>query len=66
MVDFRRIAPDAAILQPEHRLAIELPGSYIFSCAGRLRSIAWLIVPDLFFIQRGDGEVAEWSKARPC
>jgi hypothetical protein len=28
--------------------------------------IAWLIVPRLFFIQRGDGEVAEWSKARPC
>jgi hypothetical protein len=28
--------------------------------------IAWLIVLDLFFIQRGDGEVAEWSKARPC
>jgi hypothetical protein len=25
-----------------------------------------LIVEGLFFIQRGDGEVAEWSKARPC
>ncbi|WP_281061515.1 MULTISPECIES: hypothetical protein [unclassified Mesorhizobium] len=25
-----------------------------------------LIVPTLFFIQRRDGEVAEWSKALPC
>ncbi|WP_146767911.1 hypothetical protein [Mesorhizobium atlanticum] len=25
-----------------------------------------LIVPPLFFIQRRDGEVAEWSKALPC
>ncbi|TPI41604.1 hypothetical protein FJW07_03580 [Mesorhizobium sp. B3-1-9] len=25
-----------------------------------------LIVPALFFIQRRDGEVAEWSKALPC
>ena len=25
-----------------------------------------LIVSGLFFIHRGDGEVAEWSKARPC
>ncbi|PBB93400.1 hypothetical protein CK215_05420 [Mesorhizobium sp. WSM3864] len=25
-----------------------------------------LIVPMLFFIQRRDGEVAEWSKALPC
>ena len=25
-----------------------------------------LIVSGLFSIQRGDGEVAEWSKARPC
>ena len=25
-----------------------------------------LIVPALFFIQRRNGEVAEWSKALPC
>ena len=25
-----------------------------------------LIVAVLFFIHRGDGEVAEWSKALPC
>ncbi|MCV3210400.1 hypothetical protein OEZ53_27470 [Mesorhizobium sp. YC-2] len=25
-----------------------------------------LIVPTLFFIQRRNGEVAEWSKALPC
>jgi hypothetical protein len=25
-----------------------------------------LIVPPDFFIQRGAGEVAEWSKALPC
>ncbi|TIV90537.1 MAG: hypothetical protein E5V85_32725 [Mesorhizobium sp.] len=29
-------------------------------------SAGLLIVPALFFIQRRDGEVAEWSKALPC
>jgi hypothetical protein len=29
-------------------------------------ALSLLIVPGLFFIHRGAGEVAEWSKALPC
>ena len=35
-------------------------GITVYSCDSAL------IVSGLFSIQRGDGEVAEWSKARPC
>ncbi|WP_292414506.1 hypothetical protein [Mesorhizobium sp.] len=43
------------------RRAAGLIRCFFSDCAAGL-----LIVPTLFFIQRRDGEVAEWSKALPC
>ncbi|CDX27390.1 hypothetical protein MPL3356_680002 [Mesorhizobium plurifarium] len=47
---------------PERRPLSQLPAEGFFGDYGA----GLLIVPTLFFIQRRDGEVAEWSKALPC
>ena len=47
---------------PVRRPLSQLPAEGFFGDYGA----GLLIVPALFFIQRRDGEVAEWSKALPC
>ncbi|MER8751783.1 hypothetical protein NKH57_21335 [Mesorhizobium sp. M1050] len=64
-----RVASQETAAEPPHpwkaaprRVAIFSDNGFFF------RDIGWglLIVPALFFIQRRNGEVAEWSKALPC
>jgi hypothetical protein len=68
----RRAPAGIAAMPPTRR-----PGSRrrIVACKGaaaaesgffRDNGAGLLIVPALFFIQRRNGEVAEWSKALPC
>ena len=49
--------------QRVRRISQENP-TYLIFLPCRERRL--LIVRRLFFIQRGNGEVAEWSKALPC
>ena len=58
-VTIRHVRPDA---MPMPHRSPKLPAKRFFGDYGA----GLLIVPTLFFIQRRDGEVAEWSKALPC
>ena len=50
---------------PQNRRSWGMPrvGALLFF---HINDAGLLIVPALFFIQRRNGEVAEWSKALPC
>lgn len=60
----RRRGESSPQLSPQNRLMRSQVG--LVCCFFSDSDAGLLIVPALFFIQRRDGEVAEWSKALPC
>jgi hypothetical protein len=58
----RRLASQGTAAESPHAKGGAAAESGIF----RDNGAGLLIVPALFFIQRRNGEVAEWSKALPC
>ncbi|ESZ67923.1 hypothetical protein X727_24710 [Mesorhizobium sp. L103C119B0] len=58
----RRLASQGTAAESPHAKGGAATESGIF----RDNVAGLLIVPALFFIQRRNGEVAEWSKALPC
>jgi hypothetical protein len=57
-----RVDSQGIAAEPPHRRKVAVRGVFIFP----YNDAGLLIVPALFFIQRRNGEVAEWSKALPC
>jgi hypothetical protein len=57
-----RVAGQGIAAESPHGESGALAAAGIFNDNGA----GLLIVPALFFIQRRNGEVAEWSKALPC
>jgi hypothetical protein len=57
-----RVVSQGIATVPPHKKSGTSAEAGFFSDSGA----GLLIVPALFFIQRRNGEVAEWSKALPC